>query len=176
MITKNKIKPYLSESEIQQAIAELGKKLNNIYKDEEVFLVCVLKGASMFMTDLAKRLTMPVQMEFIRLSSYGSSTKSSGNVRTINMSLPNLNDKNVIIVEDIVDAGYTAKFMIDFFSNNYKTKSLKFCSLLNKKSKREVDINPDLYCFDVEDKFIVGYGLDYDEQYRNLPYIGYLEL
>ena len=175
MITQNQVKPYISEQEIQQAITELGEKLNTTYKNEELYLVCVLKGASMFMTDLAKRLTMPVKMEFIRLLSYGSDTQSSGKVRTMDMSLPNLNDKNVIIVEDIVDTGYTAKFLIDFFRQNVKTKSFKFCSLLNKKSRRKVDAEPDLYCFDVEDKFIVGYGLDYNEQYRNLPYIGILE-
>ena len=165
-----------TSTQIQQGIKSLADKLNSIYKDEEVYLVCVLKGSVMFTVDLAKYLTMPVKMEFIRLSSYGSGTTSSGKVNAVDISLPNLNDKNVLIVEDIIDTGHTAKFLIDFINHNFKTKSLKFCSLLDKKARREVDVNADYYVFDVEDKFLIGYGLDYDGYYRNLPYIGVISI
>jgi hypoxanthine phosphoribosyltransferase len=175
MYTEQDIKPLISESQIQQAIKTMADNLNNLYKQEEVYLICVLKGSVMFMTDLAKQLKMPVKMEFIRLSSYGSGTESSGKVRAIDILLPDLNDKNVIIAEDIVDTGHTAKFLTDFFDYKFKVKSLTFCSLLDKKIKRVVDINPDYYCFEIDDKFVVGYGLDNDGLYRNLPYIGYIE-
>lgn len=168
------LKVLLSENQIQSAIAELGKKFNEVYKDEEVYLICVLKGSVMFMADLAKHLKMPVRMEFIRLSSYGSSTTSSGKVNAVDISLSDLNGKNVLIIEDIIDTGHTAKFLLDFIKHNFVTKSLNFCSLLDKKIKREVEIDPDYYVFEVDDKFLVGYGLDYDGYFRNLPYIGYI--
>ncbi len=165
-----------TQEQIQEGIKNLGEKLNNLYGlEEELYLICVLKGSVMFTVDLAKHLKMPVKMEFIRLSSYGSGTTSSGKVNAVDISLPNLNDKNVLIVEDIIDTGHTARFLVDFLNHNFKTKSLKFCSLLDKKIKREVDINADFYCFDVDDKFLVGYGLDFDGYFRNLPYIGYLK-
>ena len=164
-----------TENEIQLAIEKLGEKLNAIYGEEELYLVCVLKGSILFMTDLSKHLKMPLKMEFIRLSSYGSGFTSTGRVSAVDISLPDLNDKNVLIIEDIIDTGHTAKFLMDFLQHNFKPKTLKFCSLLDKKCKREVDINADYHCFEVDDKFLVGYGLDYDGYYRNLPYIGYIE-
>ena len=174
MITEKDLKVLFSEAEIQNAIKKLGDKINNDYKGEELFLVCVLKGAVMFMADLAKHLKMPVDMEFIRLSSYGSGFTSTGKVNAVDISLPDLNGKNVLIIEDIIDTGHTARFLMDFMKHNFKTKSIKFCSLLDKRIKREVDIDPDYYGLDVDDKFLVGYGLDYDGFYRNLPYIGYV--
>ena len=174
MINKNDIKVLFTEAQIQQAIKELANKLNDLYGQEEVYVVSVLKGSVMFAAELVKHLKMPVKMEFIRLSSYGSSTESSGNVKAIELSLPDLTEKNILIVEDIVDTGYTAKFVIDYMNNNFKFKSFKFCSLLDKKIKRAVDVNPDYYCFDVDDKFLVGYGLDYNGSFRNFPYIGYI--
>ncbi len=174
MINDIELKPYLTEDEIQEKIKELGAKLNNIYSNEELYLVCVLKGAVMFAADLSKVLTMPLKMEFIRLSSYGTGTTSTGKVNAVDITLPDLNDKNVLIVEDIIDTGHTAKFLVDFINHNFHTKSLKFCSLLDKKVKREVDIDADYYCFDVDDKFLVGYGLDYEGYFRNLPFIGYV--
>lgn len=169
------IKILFSKEEIENAVSKLAQKLNERYGDEEVSLICVLKGSVMFMTDLARKLTMPVKIEFIRLSSYGSGTKSSGIVNAIDISLPNMSEKNVIIVEDIIDSGHTAKFLVDFMKRNFKFKSLCFCSLLDKKIRREADINPDYYGFEIDDKFIVGYGLDYNGLYRNLPFIGYME-
>ncbi|MBR1461012.1 hypoxanthine phosphoribosyltransferase [bacterium] len=169
------LKVLYSEAEIQNKIKELASKMNALYNGEEVTVICVLKGAVMFATDLVKFLDMPVQMEFIRLSSYGSSLTTSGKVNAVDIKLPDLNNKNVLIVEDIVDTGLTAKFLIDFMNMNFHVKSLKFCSLLDKKITRKVDIEPDFYGFEVDDKFVVGYGLDYDGYYRNLPYIGYKE-
>ena len=174
MITENDLKVLFKEDEIQGAIKTLGERLNQEYRDEELYLICVLKGAVMFMVDLSKHLKMPLRMEFIRLSSYGSGFSSTGKVNAVDISLPDLNNKNVLIIEDIIDTGHTAKFLMDFIRHNFKTKSLKFCSLLDKKIKREVDIDPDYHAFEVDDKFLVGYGLDYDGYYRNLPYIGYV--
>lgn len=174
-ITESDIKILYSENEIQNNIARLGQELNEIYKDEELYLICVLKGSVMFMVDLSKHLKMPVKMEFIRLSSYGSGFTSTGKVNAVDISLPDLNNKNVLVIEDIIDTGHTAKFLIDFINLNFHTKSVKFCSLLDKKIKRQVDIDPDYYAFNIDDKFLVGYGLDYDGYYRNLPYIGYVE-
>lgn len=176
MINENDIKPLISESEIQTGIKALADKLNNIYKDEEVYLICVLKGSVMFTVDLAKHLTMPVKMEFIRLSSYGSGTKSSGKVNAVDIKLPDLNGKNVLIIEDIIDTGHTAKFLMDFLNHNFKFKDIKFCALLDKKCKRVANIEADYYCFEVDDKYLVGYGLDIDGKYRNLTYVGYIEV
>ena len=175
MIQESDLKVLFSKEQIQEKIAELGKKLNEIYKNEELYLVCVLKGSVMFTVDLSKHLKMPVRMEFIRLSSYGSGFTSTGKVSAVDIALPDLNDKNVLIVEDIIDTGHTARFLVDFINHNFKTKSLKFCSLMDKKCKREVDIDADYYCFEIDNKFLVGYGLDYDGYFRNIPYVGYVE-
>ena len=174
-ISKENLKVLYQEQEIQKGIADLALKLNADFKGEEVYLICVLKGSVMFTVDLAKHLTMPVKMEFIRLSSYGSGMTSSGKVNAVDISLPDLNGKNVLLVEDIIDTGHTARFLVDFINHNFKVKTLKFCSLLDKKIKREVDIDADYYCFEVDDKFLVGYGLDYNGCFRNMPYIGYIE-
>lgn len=176
MIKESDLSILLTEAELQNKIAELAKSLNEFYNNEELYLICVLKGSVMFTVDLAKHLKMPLRMEFIRLSSYGSGFASTGKVSAVDIALPDLNNKNVLIVEDIIDTGHTAKFLIDFINHNFKTKTLKFCSLMDKKCKREVDVDADFYCFEVDDKFLVGYGLDYDGYYRNIPYIGYVNL
>lgn len=175
MITEGDLKLLIDKDKLQEEIKKLADILNKEYQNQELYLICVLKGAVMFMTDLSKSLKMPLKMEFIRLSSYGSGFTSTGKVNAVDISLPDLNDKNVLIIEDIIDTGHTAKFLMDFIKHNFKTKSLKFCSLLDKKVTREVDIDPDYHVFEVDDKFLVGYGLDYDGYYRNLPYIGYVE-
>lgn len=175
-LQKSELKILFTESQIQESIKILATKLNETYGNNELYLICVLKGSVMFMVDLAKHLEMPVKMEFIRLSSYGSGFTSTGKVNAVDIALPDLNGKNVLIIEDIIDTGHTAKFLVDFINLNFKTNSLKFCSLLDKKIKREVDIDPDYYCLEVDDKFLVGYGLDYDGYYRNIPYIGYIEV
>lgn len=175
MIKETDIKPLYTSEEIQDGIKKLAEKINKLYNNEEIYIVSVLKGSVMFTVDFVKHLKMPLKMEFIRLSSYGSGTTSSGKVNAVDITLPDLNGKNVLIVEDIIDTGHTAKFLIDFMNHNFKMKSLKFCALLDKKIKREVDIDADYYCFEVDDKFLVGYGLDYDGLFRNLPYIGYIQ-
>ena len=174
MNTKD-LKILITENEIQNKISQLADTLNEKFKGEEVVAICVLKGAVMFATDLVKKMNIPVKMEFIRLSSYGGNTTSSGKVNAVDIALPDLNNKNVIIIEDIVDTGITAKFLIDFINLNFHTKTTIFCSLLDKKITRKTNVAPDYYCFDIDDKFVVGYGLDYDGYYRNLPYIAYAE-
>ncbi len=169
------IKVLISEEQLQARIIQIADKLNELYKNEEVCVICVLKGAVMFATDLVKNLNMPLTLEFIRLSSYGAGTQSSGKVNAVDIKLPDLNNKNVLIVEDIVDTGLTAKFLLDFIACNFHTKSTKFISLLDKKITRKTDIEPDYYCFDIDDKFVVGYGLDYNGYFRNLKYIGYAD-
>ena len=175
LIKESDLKILFSETEIQEKIKELGTTLNKAYNNEELYLICVLKGSVMFMVDLSKHLKMPVRMEFIRLSSYGSGFSSTGRVSAVDIALPDLNNKNVLIIEDIIDTGHTAKFLVDFINHNFKPKTLKFCSLMDKKCKREVNIDADYSCFDIDNKFLVGYGLDYDGYYRNIPYVGYVE-
>jgi len=169
----NELKILFSEEEIQSKIKEIADKMNKLYNGEELIAICVLKGAVMFAIDLVKHLEMPLQMEFIRLSSYGHGTTTSGKVHAVDISLPDLNDKNVLIIEDIVDTGLTAKFLLDFINGNFKTKSTKFCSLLDKKISRVANVEPDYYGFEIDDKFVVGYGLDDEGYCRNLRYIGY---
>ena len=176
MITPEDIHVLYSQEELQKRIKELAEELNNHFKGEDIFAICVLKGSVMFFTDLVEHLTMPLKMEFIRLSSYGSNYSSSGKVKAVNLSLPDINGKNVLIVEDIIDTGHTAKFLLDFIGHNFQTKSTTFCSLLNKKSKRVVDVDADFSGFIVDDKFLVGYGLDFEGYYRNIPYIGYVDV
>lgn len=171
----NNLKILFTEEQLQKRIKELAEEMNKFYNGEEVYAVCVLKGAVMFATDLVKHLNMPLKMEFIRLSSYNGNTSTSGKVNAVDISLPDLNGKNVLIIEDIVDTGLTAKFLLDFMNCNFHTKSTKFCSLLDKKNARVTEVEPDYYGFEVDDKFLIGYGLDYDGYYRNLRYIGYAE-
>ena len=160
-----------SEEQINMRVKEVAQELNKFYKKEEVTAICLLKGGVIFSADLVRYLDMPLKMEFVKLSSYGSSTETSGEIKAIDLELPDLNNKHVLIMEDIVDSGLTAKFILDYIKNNFNTRTLKFCSLLNKKSRRKVDVSPDIYCFDIDDRFVVGYGLDYAGYFRNLPYV-----
>ncbi len=168
------LKILITEQEIQSKLTVLAQEIEKIYpQDEEIYIICVLKGSVMFCADLVKHFKHNVQMEFIRISSYGHETKSTNNLQAIDLTLPNLQDKNVLIVEDIIDTGLTARFLTDLFKIKHHPKKLAFVSLLNKKCARQIEIEPDLYGFEVDDKFLVGYGLDYKGYYRNLPYIGY---
>ena len=170
----NDLKILINENEIQKKSKELAEKIDNIFpEDETVYLICVLKGSVMFFTELAKHMKRNLQMEFIRISSYGNEAKSSHNLQALDLTLPNLQGKNVVIVEDIIDTGLTARFLTDMFKIKHQPKKLLFVSLLNKKCARQVEIEPDFYGFEIDDKFVVGYGLDYKGFYRNLPYIGY---
>lgn len=172
----NDIKPLFSEEVIQNRVKQVAAEIDSFYQGEEVYVICVLKGAAIFGADLVKSIKTSVRMEFIRLSSYGSSTQTSGKVNAVDISLPNLNDKHVLIVEDIVDTGLTAKFLLDFINLNFKTKTTKFCSLLDKICYRKTEVEVDFTGFEIDGKFVIGYGLDYDGLFRNLPYIGYIEV
>ena len=164
----------ISADEIQKKVKDLAAEIEKVFPaDEDIYVICVLKGSSMFCIDLVKHFKHNVQMEFIRISSYGHETKSSNNLQAIDLTLPNLNNKNVLIVEDIIDTGLTARFLTDLFKIKHLPKKLVFTTLLNKKCARQIDIEPDFYGFEVDDKFVVGYGLDYKGYFRNLPYIGY---
>lgn len=170
------LKVLFSNKEIIEKIKQQAQILNSIYNSNEtLIMICILKGAVMFYSELVKHLKMPVQMEFISLSSYGSYTKSTGEIKTINLTLPDLKDKNVLIVEDIIDTGLTLEFLTKYIKKNCEVKDLKLITLFNKKCARKYNIEPDFYCFDIDDKFIVGFGLDYCGLYRNLDYIGYFE-
>ena len=168
------LKVLISEESIQNRIKSMAAEIEKVFPaNEDIYVICVLKGSSMFCIDLVKQFNHYVQMEFIRISSYGHETKSTNNLQAIDLTLPNLNNKNVLIVEDIIDTGLTARFLTDLFKIKHLPKKLLFVSLLNKKCARQIDIEPDFYGFEVDDKFVVGYGLDYKGYFRNLPYIGY---
>ncbi len=170
------LKILFSKEEIENKIIELANQINEDFgTKDDLTLVCVLKGSSIFCCDLSKHLKMPVQMEFIRVSSYGNTQTSSGHVQAMDLTLPNLENKNVLIVEDIIDTGCTMQFLIDMLCRTHKPKNLKVVTVLNKKIARKIPIEPDYYGFEVDDKFVVGYGLDYEGYMRNLPYIGYFE-
>ena len=163
----------ISEEEIRYRIKELGKAITDEYAGQEIIVVCVLKGAFMFCSDLIKEMSLPVKLEFMSLSSYGDGMVSSGNV-SINMDLSSsIQDKNVLIVEDIVDTGLTLNVLMNMLKER-RPKSIKLASLLHKPSKTKHHIDIDYLGFEIEDKFVIGYGLDYAGRYRELPYIGVL--
>ena len=169
-------KVLISQDEIQKRVKELAEQINSaLGTRDDLTLICVLKGSSIFCCDLSKYLKMPVKMEFIRVSSYGNAQTSSGNIQALDLTLPNLENENVLIVEDIIDTGCTMKFLTELLLRTHKPKSLKVVTLLNKKIARKVDLEPDYYGFEIDNKFVVGYGLDYEGYMRNLPYIGYFE-
>ena len=168
------LKILIDEETVQTGVKKLADEINaTLPLDETLYIICVLKGSIMFYADLARHLKMPTQMEFIRLSSYGDDEKSSGRMKTIDLNLPILQDKNILLVEDIVDTGYTAQFVTNILKAEQRPKIFKFAAFLNKECARCVDFEPDYFAYEVDDKFLVGYGLDYKGFYRNLPYIGY---
>lgn len=168
------VKEMLSEEELSTRIRELGQQISKDYEGEEVFLVCILKGAAFFACELAKRITVPVTIDFMATSSYGSGTVSSGEVQIKKDLDLGVEGKNVIIVEDIIDSGNTLNYLSGLFKDR-KAKSVKMCAMLDKPERREVDVPMDYIGFTIPDAFVVGYGLDYDQKYRNLPYIGVVE-
>lgn len=170
------LKPLFTEKQIQEKIIELAEKIELDFGVKDTLqVICVLKGSALFCCDLIKKLTMPLQLHFIRISSYGNNQTSSGKMNTIDLTLPDLKDQNVLIVEDILDTGHTAKFVTDLLKLKYQPKTIKFITLLNKKCARQSDIDADYYGFEIDNKFVVGYGLDYKEYLRNIPYVGYFE-
>lgn len=163
----------ITEDEILLRIEALGNAITKDYENEELVVICVLKGAFVFCSDLIKKINLPLKLEFISLSSYGNSTKSSGDVRLEMDITTNLEGKNVLIVEDIVDSGLTIKTLMELLSVR-GPKSVKLASLLFKPSKVKHKIDIHYLGFEIEDKFVIGYGLDYAGRYRELPYIGIL--
>ena len=169
---KESVSIYIEQEKLEARIKEVAEQINKDYAGESVCLLCILKGSVMFMSELAKSIKVPVTMDFIQVSSYGSGTVSTGIVRMIKDLDASIEGKNVIIIEDIVDSGNTLSYLIKNLTLR-KPKTLKVCSLLEKPSRRiATDFAVDYKCFDIDDYFVVGYGLDYDQRYRNLPYIG----
>ena len=174
-MSEQNVKVMISEELVQEKIIELAEQFNSLYKGESLHLVGILKGSVFFLCELAKHLTMPVTMDFMKASSYGNSTESSRNVKiTLDLS-DDIKGRNVLIVEDIIDTGRTLKYLKEDLQKR-GPKSLKICTLLDKPDRRtEGQIQADYTGFVIEDKFVVGYGLDYAQEYRNLPYIGVIE-
>ena len=172
---EDKIRVLVPEKDVDAKIAELGKKISEDYAGRQVHLVCVLKGGVFFMCELAKRITVPVSMDFMSVSSYGGGTESSGVVKIVKDLDEPLVGKDVIIVEDIIDSGRTLSHLIEIFKNR-NPRSIRLCTLLDKPERRVVsDVNVEYVGFRIPDEFVVGYGLDYDQRYRNLPYIGVMK-
>ncbi len=169
------IKEILFTQEDLKAITkELGEKVTRDYKDKKLYLVTILKGAVVFLTDFMRNVDLPCEVDFMVVSSYGSGVTSSGNVKIIkDLDVP-LEDKDILIVEDILDSGNTLKFVVDMIKKRHP-KSVEVCALLDKPSRRIADIQAKYVGREIPDEFVVGYGLDYDEKYRNLPYLGVLK-
>lgn len=170
---KEEVKVMISEEEITEKVKEIAAQINKDYADKEVFLLCILKGSVYFTCELSKYLTMPVKMGFMKASSYGDGLTSSGVVRINQDEEINVKGKHVIVIEDIVDSGRTLAFLMHMLAKR-EPASLRLCSFLDKPSGRVSDVSPDYTRFTIPDKFVVGFGMDYAQRYRNLPYIGEL--
>lgn len=168
---KHHIETLLTEEAVNERIKELGAQISRDYAGKSIHLICILKGSVYFTCELAKRITIPVTMDFMQCSSYGAETKSSGIVKLAKDLDEPITGKNVLIIEDIIDSGRTLNHLKNLLGQR-EPESLKLCTLLDKPSRRVVDVDVEYVGFEIEDKFVVGYGLDYDQQYRNLPYIG----
>ncbi|MCC8140726.1 MAG: hypoxanthine phosphoribosyltransferase [Lachnospiraceae bacterium] len=171
---KHHVETMLSEQEIDARIQELGREISRDYAGKSIHLICILKGSVYFTCELAKRITIPVTMDFMQCSSYGAATKSSGVVKLDKDLDEPIMDRHVLIIEDIIDSGRTLNHLKKLLSQR-NPASLKICTLLDKPDRRVVDVDVEYVGFQIEDKFVVGYGLDYDQHYRNLPYIGVVE-
>jgi|UniRef100_A0A7C6EAW4 hypoxanthine phosphoribosyltransferase len=169
-----KLFPLISEAEIQKRVKELASQISSDYANLQPLLVGILKGAWIFMADLARYLTIPVSFDFLTVSSYGTSTKTSGIVKIVTDLKTPIIEKDVLLVEDILDTGLTLKYILDNLQLR-QPRSLKTCVLLDKPERHQIDIKIDYLGFVVPNKFVVGYGIDYNEQYRNLPYIAYID-
>ena len=167
-------KVLISEERIQQKVKDLANSINKEYEGKELFLIGILKGSVPFMADLMKSINIPMTMDFMAVSSYGHGMESSGVVRILKDLDFSIEGKNIIIVEDIIDSGITLSYLIDYLKNR-KPASIEIVCLLNKKERRKVDINVKYVGFEVPDEFVIGYGLDYAEKFRNLPFVGVLK-
>lgn len=169
------LKTLVSEEEINSIVKKLSSDISSDYKDKNLLMLCILKGAVVFMGDLMKNITIPVEIDFMKVSSYGSSTVSSGTVNIVlDLHRKDLSNLDILIVEDIIDSGRTLSYLVNYLKLK-GAKSVKTCTMLDKPSRREVDFTPDYCGKQVPDEFVVGYGLDYDEAYRALPFIGVLK-
>ena len=171
MADMRKISVMISEDELQAKIAELGEKISADYEGKEVKLICILKGSAFFCCELAKRITVPVRIDFMQTSSYGSGTKSSGNIVIKKDLDESIEGEHVIVIEDIIDSGNTLYRLMPMLEAR-NPEDICICTLLDKPDRREVDIDVKYNGFNIPDEFVVGYGLDYDQMYRNLPFIG----
>jgi hypoxanthine phosphoribosyltransferase len=169
-----KIQVLLSEEQVDKRIAELGEQISKDYEGKEIHLICILKGGVFFACELAKRISVPVSLDFMSVSSYGDSKESSGIVRIVKDLDEELENKHVLIVEDIIDSGKTLNHLIPMLYSR-KPADIKLCSLLSKPDRREVEVEIHYLGFEIPDAFVVGYGLDFAQKYRNLPYIGVVE-
>ena len=170
----HKISEYISEEKLYKRIREIAAQISEDYAKKEVRLICILKGSVFYTTELAKRMTVPITMDFMSVSSYGAGTESSGEVKIKKDLDESIEGLDVIVVEDIIDSGYTLSKLIPMLKKR-NPASIKVTTLLDKPDRREVDFDVDYVGFEIEDKFVVGYGLDYDQSYRDLPYIGVIE-
>ena len=168
------IRVLVSEEKVDERIKELGQRISEDYAGKHIHLICILKGGVFFMCELAKRISVPVSMDFMSVSSYGDDTKSSGIVRIAKDLDETISGKDVLIVEDIIDSGRTLHYLIEVLKNR-NPRSIRLCTLLDKPERRVKDVKVDYVGFDIPDEFVVGYGLDYAQKYRNLPYIGVVE-
>ena len=169
------ISVYLTEEQINKRIAEIGAEITKRFKGESVYLVCILRGSIFFTTELAKRIELPMTIDFMTVSSYGAATESSGVVNIKKDLEHSIEGENVIVVEDIVDSGRTLYYLLDILRKR-GPKSMKLCTLLDKPDRRVRDVHVDYVGFNIPDEFVVGFGLDYAQKYRNLPYIGIVEM
>lgn len=171
----DKIRVLLNEEEVDKRIREVAEEINRDYAGKEVHLICILKGGVFFTCELAKRLTVPVSLDFMSVSSYGGGTESTGVVKIVKDLDQPLEGKNVLIVEDIIDSGRTLAYLIEILKQR-GPKQIELCTLLDKPERRvKKQVKVKYTCFTIPDEFVVGYGLDYDQKYRNLPYIGVVE-
>lgn len=168
------LKILVTEEQLHQKVAELGARISRDYADKNLLLVSILKGSVIFMADLMRSITIPAKIDFMAVSSYGSGVKTSGVVKIVKDMDIDLNGYDVLIVEDILDSGMTLKYITELLRQR-GTRSIRIATLLDKPARRKVDIKADYYCFDIPDEFVVGYGLDYDEHYRNFPAVGVLK-
>ena len=172
---KETTRVLIPEEKVDERIAQLGEQISRDYEGKQVHLIGILKGSIFFICELAKRITVPVTMDFMSVSSYGAGTKSSGVVKLIKDLDESIEGKDILVVEDIIDSGHTLSYLLKNISSR-NPASIRLCTLLDKPERREVDVEVDYQGFSIPDEFVIGYGLDYDQRYRNLPYIGVLSL
>ncbi len=175
MLNKDVLKILASKADIENIVSDLAAQISEDYNGKNLLMLCILKGAVVFMGDLMKHISIPTQIDFMKVSSYGSSTESSGTINIVlDLHRKDLSNLDILIVEDIIDSGKTLSYLVEYLLLK-GAKSVKTCTMLDKPSRRVVDFTPDYCGMTIPDEFVVGYGLDYDEDYRALPYIGILK-